>query len=53
MTVAPAVSLLFVAYGECAWLERALECAATNTDVEHEVIVVDNGTAPRAAAVLH
>jgi O-antigen biosynthesis protein len=48
---APPVSIVIVTHGAWAWAERAIAAAARNTDVGHEIIVVDNaspdGTADR------
>lgn len=48
---APLVSIVVVTHGAWAWAERALSAASANTDVPHEIIVVDNaspdGTASR------
>jgi O-antigen biosynthesis protein len=49
--VDPLVSIAIVTYGAWSWAERAIGVAAANTDVPHEIIVVDNaspdGTAER------
>lgn len=48
---APLVSIVIVTHGAWSWAERAIEAAEANTDLPHEVIVVDNaspdGTAER------
>jgi GT2 family glycosyltransferase len=48
---APLVSIVIVTHGAWSWAERAIGAAVANTDVPHEVIVVDNaspdGTAER------
>ena len=48
---APLVSIVIVTHGAWSWAERAIAAAAANTDVDHEIIVVDNaspdGTADR------
>ncbi|HEX2031217.1 MAG TPA: glycosyltransferase family 2 protein [Actinomycetota bacterium] len=40
----PVASILVVTYGGWEWCRRALEAVARNTDVPHEVIVVDNAS---------
>jgi GT2 family glycosyltransferase len=48
---APLVSIVIVTHGAWPWAERAIGAAEANTEVPHEVIVVDNaspdGTADR------
>jgi GT2 family glycosyltransferase len=48
---APLVSIVIVTHGAWSWAERAISAAAANTEVPHEIIVVDNaspdGTAQR------
>lgn len=48
---APLVSVVIVTHGAWSWAERAIGAAAANTDVDHEIVVVDNaspdGTAER------
>lgn len=47
----PLVSIVIVTHGAWSWAERAIAAADANTDVPHELIVVDNaspdGTADR------
>lgn len=41
---APLVTIVVVTHGAWSWTERALAAAAAHTDVEHEIIVVDNAS---------
>jgi len=41
----PSVSIVVVTHGAWSWVERALAAAGANTDVPHEIIVVDNASA--------
>jgi O-antigen biosynthesis protein len=47
---APLVSIIVVTHGAWSWVERALEAASANTDVAHEIIVVDNASPDGTAA---
>ncbi len=47
---APLVSIVIVTHGAWAWAERAIGAAIANTDVPHEVIVVDNASPDGTAA---
>jgi GT2 family glycosyltransferase/SAM-dependent methyltransferase len=41
---APLVSIVIVTHGAWSWAERAIGAAVVNTDVDHEIIVVDNAS---------
>jgi GT2 family glycosyltransferase len=41
---APLLSIVVVTHGAWSWVERALGAARANTDVAHEIIVVDNAS---------
>lgn len=38
------LSIVVVTHGAWSWTERALSAAAAHTDVEHEIVVVDNAS---------
>ncbi|HEY2715545.1 MAG TPA: glycosyltransferase family 2 protein [Solirubrobacterales bacterium] len=46
----PLVSIVVVTHGAWSWAERAIGAAIANTDVAHEVIVVDNASPDGTAA---
>jgi GT2 family glycosyltransferase len=41
---APLISIIIVTHGAWSWAERAVGAAAANTEVAHEIIVVDNAS---------
>ncbi len=45
----PTLSVVVLAWGNLAHTQRCVECVRRHTDVDHELIVIDNGSGPDAA----